>query len=473
MKPNLSLELARGMFSAALMIAASPAFAQSSAFTYQGRLEEAGAPVNGLHDLRFRLFDAASGGVQVGSTMCLDNVNLNNGLFTAQLDFGQQFVTTAQRHLEIELRSDTGLNCSNTSGFTLLAPRQLLTATPLANHAKSAFALDAADGTPANAVFVDNAGKVGIGTTTPLHPVHIATSAQPVMIIQDTGANSTQTGYIGFMNAAPAETGWLGFGYGEGNPDFGLVTARASGDINIQTLGTGGNINLLPNAGVGIGTTAPTAKLHVDGAVRVDINGFSENLHIHHSNGNVIWNMGVTDAAAQNPIFLLRSQISGDDLAGIGRYPDGISFVFADEKNFRVPNPADATTDIWYCCPEGPEAAMYVRGTARLVDGSARITLPEHFRNLAVEEGMTVQVTPLSADSRGLAITAKRLAGVEVRELAGGTGSYEFDWRVEAVRKGYENYQVIRPWMRSDEDESKAWDNRMKWIAERRDHGMP
>lgn len=25
-----------------------------------------------------------------------------------------------------------------------------------------------------------------------------------------------------------------------------------------------------------------------------------------------------------------------------------------------------------------------------------------------------------------------------------GTGSYEFDWEVKAVRKGYENYEVIR-----------------------------
>lgn len=151
----------------------------------------------------------------------------------------------------------------------------------------------------------------------------------------------------------------------------------------------------------------------------------------------------------------------------------GVGEVYADRKNVRVPNPADATTDIWYCCPEGPDAAIYVRGTARLVAGAAHVILPEHFRLLAVETGMTVQVTPLSVDSKGLAITSKRLSGIEVRELAGGAGDYEFDWRVEAVRKGHEDYQVIRPWMRSDENESKAWENRTKWITERPANGMP
>jgi len=58
---------------------------------------------------------------------------------------------------------------------------------------------------------------------------------------------------------------------------------------------------------------------------------------------------------------------------------------------------------------------------------------------------MTVQVTPLSSDSLGLAVAAKRLDGIVVKELHGGTGNYEFDWEVKSVRKGYEKYQVIRP----------------------------
>ncbi len=91
--------------------------------------------------------------------------------------------------------------------------------------------------------------------------------------------------------------------------------------------------------------------------------------------------------------------------------------------------------------------------------------MADHFRSLAVEAGITVHATPRSADSKGLAITAKQLDGIEVRELAGGTSDDEFDWRVEAVRKGHEDYQVTRPWMRSDENESRAWEKRSPWDA--------
>ena len=57
---------------------------------------------------------------------------------------------------------------------------------------------------------------------------------------------------------------------------------------------------------------------------------------------------------------------------------------------------------------------------------------------------MTVMLTPLSADSKGLAVINKHKAGFEVKELLGGTGNYEFDWEVKCVRKGAEDYRVIR-----------------------------
>ena len=44
------------------LLASPPARAQSTAFTYQGSLEDSGQPASGLHDFRFRLFDAATGG---------------------------------------------------------------------------------------------------------------------------------------------------------------------------------------------------------------------------------------------------------------------------------------------------------------------------------------------------------------------------------------------------------------------------
>ncbi|MBL8878538.1 MAG: hypothetical protein JNG88_05405 [Phycisphaerales bacterium] len=100
----------RGLFGiiAGLLVSAVPALAQSTAITYQGRLEDAGAPANGLHDIRFRLFDASTGGAQVSETLCFEGVSVVDGLFTVPIDFGQQFITTGQRHLDIQVRREIG-----------------------------------------------------------------------------------------------------------------------------------------------------------------------------------------------------------------------------------------------------------------------------------------------------------------------------------------------------------------------------
>lgn len=109
----------------------------TTGFTYQGSLTNASQPASGTYDLSFRLFDAASGGAQVGSTVCVDNVGVVNGVFTVSLDFGAQFAGQ-QRFIEVSVRQDTGLSCANSAGFTTLTPRQELKASPNALYATAA-----------------------------------------------------------------------------------------------------------------------------------------------------------------------------------------------------------------------------------------------------------------------------------------------------------------------------------------------
>jgi hypothetical protein len=117
----------------------------------------------------------------------------------------------------------------------------------------------------------------------------------------------------------------------------------------------------------------------------------------------------------------------------------------ADVKHMRVPNPKQPDTDIVYTCIEGPEAAVYSRGTARLLNGKAVVTLPDHFASVASGQGMTVQITPLSVKSLGVAVVEKHRTRFVVKELQSGAGTYDFDWEVKAVRMGHEKYEVIRP----------------------------
>ena len=82
-----------------------------TAFTYQGQLKQNGNPVNGPCDCEFSLWDAASGGAQIGSTQTQTNVSVVNGLFTiSNLDFGSGAFNGEARWLNIAVRCPAGLS---------------------------------------------------------------------------------------------------------------------------------------------------------------------------------------------------------------------------------------------------------------------------------------------------------------------------------------------------------------------------
>jgi hypothetical protein len=124
--------------------------------------------------------------------------------------------------------------------------------------------------------------------------------------------------------------------------------------------------------------------------------------------------------------------------------------IVAAEKHFRIPNPSDPRTEIWYSSVEGPEVAAYIRGTDRLVAGRGIIHLPKHFSDIIDADSMTVHLTPNSADSLGLAAVERSCQRIGVRELANGTGSYDFDYYVVVIRRGYADYEVVRPIAEND-----------------------
>lgn len=123
-------------------------------FTYQGELMSDGLPAGGPHDMRFRLYDAASGGGQIGPALCSDNLVVTDGKFVVALDFGAVFAG-ARRWLEIEVRADAGLGCGENSGFTSLSGRQELTAAP-----NAVFALDSQSLAGQTGAFYQNAANL-------------------------------------------------------------------------------------------------------------------------------------------------------------------------------------------------------------------------------------------------------------------------------------------------------------------------
>ena len=103
--------------------------AQSSAFNYQGRLNEAGNAAAGNYQFQFKLYDAAVGGSQVGSTLSDVTVAVNAGIFSTNLDFGAPALSGADRYLEISVRKTAG------DAYTVLTPRQKIVSSPYASRA--------------------------------------------------------------------------------------------------------------------------------------------------------------------------------------------------------------------------------------------------------------------------------------------------------------------------------------------------
>ncbi|MFO0859596.1 MAG: hypothetical protein U0570_03505 [Phycisphaerales bacterium] len=98
-----------------------------TAFTYQGELKSDGANYNGAADLRFRLFDSAAGGSEIGPQLTVPAVPVSAGRFTTMLDFGSVFRGGVQGWIEMDVRTPAGIG-----SFTPLAGRQAVSPTPLA-----------------------------------------------------------------------------------------------------------------------------------------------------------------------------------------------------------------------------------------------------------------------------------------------------------------------------------------------------
>jgi hypothetical protein len=137
--------------------------ALGTAFTYQGRLTDGGSPADGEYDLRFRLFNAASGGSQVGSTVTRGNVDVSDGVFTVQLDFGGGPFRGQARWLEIGVRPG-----ASTGSYTPLTPRQELTAAPYALYARRIPLDGSGSATTASRSDHDHWGETWFGSDTGL-----------------------------------------------------------------------------------------------------------------------------------------------------------------------------------------------------------------------------------------------------------------------------------------------------------------
>lgn len=237
-----------------------------------------------------------------------------------------------------------------------------------------------------------------------------------------------------------------------------LVNGASWQYAKLYPYGSGGRLNLGNGSGSRLVELSSTTTTSSNGDVRIydDTNTLFVRALASSADHGQVWTYGPNtepnvyigaDGTSDNNGWVLVYDSAGNGQAGIRVDGNGNGIVYGDTKSFKIPHPNKSDTDIWYACIEGPEAAIYDRGTAELVNGEAFVPYSESFEIVSNSnmKTTTIQLTPQEWDTYGLAVVNKTKKGFYVKELKGGTGNYEFDWEAKGVRAGKEDFQVYRP----------------------------
>lgn len=527
-----------------------------SAFTYQGQLDNNGAPANGDFDFEFALYSSASGGTAI-DTIELDDQAVSAGLVNASLDFTD--VPYDGQALWIEV----GVRATGDGSFTALSPRQAISAAPYALYAASGNpgpqgpagptgpqgpqgnpGPQGPQGDPGAQGPQGDPGPQGAPGFVTLPYNGTASSSSSALGVANTGSGAaiTATGSNGDglqgITSSGANSGLYATNTGGGKGVFGVSNA-GQGVVGASTSGNG--VMGQSSTGSGVrGTTSGTSGQSGAAGVWGDTNSYygvwgtsvsGDGVHGTSSSatgiagnsisgwgsyGHSVTNDGVHgDTPANNfsgvagfntgsggygvfgsggiagvfgvsPNDLGSSDGStGIGVLGIGAPSDtsgtyagagvkglsgalvgtyggeagvwgvGVgtgefvsalaiyaqgSFAAAGEKNFVEPHPTDPSKEIRYASLEGREVGTYFRGTAYLVNGQATIDIPDDFRTVTAEDGLTVQLTPIGQPANLFCVT-RSLDGIQVR----GSSDVEFDYQVNGVRKAFADFEPVGP----------------------------
>lgn len=446
---------------AALVIAllAAATAAHAAAITYQGRLTNGAQAADGEYDFLFVLYNAETGGSQIGIGLSVEDVLVEQGLFTTQLDFGPDAFGADPRWVQISVRPG-----ASSGSYVTLTPRQPVTAAPVALYALAGGYWEAA----------------GDGLTNGTGNFVGVNRAERHTLAEYFGVRAPiSSGYGGMYITTDGAAGQPFYGYAADNRVAWTYLDGASGDWRLH-LGGATRFMVNDDGAVGIGIATPTAKVDVrtnngDG-MRVESTGASSiGVLAYGLEAGVRGECGRTDGAgvfgsnaATGGIGVRGSAISssGAAVAGFSNLGTGVygqtstgyavygsnggssSSGYAGYFNgrvhvagtlsksggsFKIDHPLDpANKYLSHSFVESPEMLNIYNGTVVLdAQGRAAVTLPDWFE--ALNGDFRYQLTPIGGAAPNLHIAA------EVRdnrfEVAGGAAGLKVSWQVTGVRR--------------------------------------
>lgn len=217
--------------------------------------------------------------------------------------------------------------------------------------------------------------------------------------------------------ASAGSSGIIGITASTGVGSYGVIGQNSSGPTNENAgvRGRGGSIFTMP----------PYGQAGVRGENRdsFGILGISEN------------NFGVAGSNVTNGLEQAYGALACSDtsaVCGMG------TLNVTGTKSFVEPHPTDPSRTIEYVSLEGPEAGTYFRGRGRFIRGIARIAIPESFRMVTGEEGLSIQVTPIGE------MATYAVVRIDLNEIVvKASRNVEFFYTVNGLRRGYEEFVPI------------------------------
>jgi hypothetical protein len=285
-----------------------------------------------------------------------------------------------------------GFNNSSNSGWIVsLAPS---VAWRTLSYAASGHAFYCQSSTAS--VTFDSAGKVGIGTTSPVEILDVRGGS----ISLGTYNSTSSPRYVGYYNGSGGNDCLVGMEI-ENTTLSGNYSQKLHFRTHWYATNNGRRMTITEAGNVGIGTTSPSYKLHISsgdtshtyygpnttwGYYLACGSGTSQitstTAQVTVTNGNLHLDSAASGASGRG--IYINFYTSGNGQAGgngssilsYGPWVHTGSFtVTGGTKSFRIPHPVVPNKDLVHSCVEGPRNDLIYRGTVTLINGTATVNM--------------------------------------------------------------------------------------------------